>query len=292
MLHEIYPKIYHPEYIHKKLDAAKKCYILYFKDNRVLLYKKDDDLILPTFENIREKFPQLEGEIIASSVYLCRLNDATDVGFEEEYYVLDTEDLDFTDPDFTYYNLAIFRDFLPTYHAFMGATASHIYHWLKSKKFCGYCGSKTEHSSTERAKICRECGQIEYPKISPAIIVAIRNGDKLLLVRNTKGNYKRYALVAGFMEIGETPEDTVRREVMEEVGLKVKNIQPYKAQPWGMSDTLMLGFIADLDGDDTICLQQEELTDAAWFNRPDIPVMEYHISVGHEMMQKFQKGEI
>ena len=156
----------------------------------------------------------------------------------------------------------------------------------------GYCGTKTEKSATERALICSKCKNIEYPKISPAVIVAIRNGNKLLLTKNAKGTYKYYALVAGFVEVGETLEEAVAREVKEEVGLKVKNIRPYKSQPWSFSDTMMLAFIADLDGDDKITLQEEELSEARWFEREDVPVLPFHISVGHEMIQKFRDGEI
>ena len=115
--------------------------------------------------------------------------------------------------------------------------------------------------------VCPECKNIEYPKISPAVIVAVTNGNRLLLSRYARGGYRNYALIAGFAEVGETLEDTVRREVMEEVGLKVKNIRYYKSQPWSFSDSLLVGFFAELDGDDTITLEEEELAEAVWFER-------------------------
>ena len=92
------------------------------------------------------------------------------------------------------------------------------------------------------------------------------------------------------MEIGEDPIDTVIREVKEEVGLNIKNIRPYKTQPWGFSNALMLAFSADLDGDDTIKIQESELKEARWFKREDVPVLENHISVGQEMIEKFKRG--
>lgn len=97
-------------------------------------------------------------------------------------------------------------------------------------------------------------------------------------------------MIAGFTEIGETLEDTVRREIMEEVGLKVKNIQYYKSQPWGLSGSVLSGFFCDLDGDDTITLDREELSTAQWFEREDIPYDDYDVSLTREMMIQFKKG--
>ena len=136
--------------------------------------------------------------------------------------------------------------------------------------FAGCCGGKMAPGEKERSMVCSACGHTEYPKISPAVIVAIRNGDRLLMSRYARGAYRHYALIAGYLEIGETFEDCVKREVMEEVGLKVKNIRYYKSQPWAFSDTVMIGFVADLDGDDTIRLQEEELSEAGWFTREEI----------------------
>ena len=100
--------------------------------------------------------------------------------------------------------------------------------------------------------------------------------------------YKRYALIAGFSEIGESVEDTVRREVMEEVGLKVKNLKFYKSQPWSFTDTLLMGFYCDLDGDDTITLDRQELSVGEWRNREEIPDEGENISLTKEMMMRFK----
>ena len=103
-------------------------------------------------------------------------------------------------------------------------------------------------------------------------------------------NAKRYALIAGFAEIGETLEETVKREVMEEVGLKVKNIRYYKSQPWGLSGSLLAGFVCDLEGEDTITLDKNELAVAQWFEREEIPYDDYDVSLTREMMIQFKKG--
>ena len=140
--------------------------------------------------------------------------------------------------------------------------------------------------------VCTACGHTEYPKISPAVIVAIKNGDKLLMSRYARGTYRNFALIAGYLEVGETFEDCVRLEVMEEVGLKVKNIRYYKSQPWAFSDTVMIGFVADLDGDDAIRLEEEELAEAGWYTRDEIVEYPPYISVGHEMMKAFKEGKL
>jgi len=103
-------------------------------------------------------------------------------------------------------------------------------------------------------------------------------------------SYKKYALIAGFTEIGETAEETVAREVMEEVGLKVKNIRYYKSQPWGVDGNLLLGFFADLDGEGEIHLDENELSEGEWFARDAMPAHDDGISLTREMMGVFEKG--
>ena len=100
---------------------------------------------------------------------------------------------------------------------------------------CGCCGKPMIHSQKERMMECPSCGNHEYPVLCPAVIVGITNGDKIILSKYEGRSFKRYALIAGFAEIGETIEETVHREVMEEVGLKVKNLRYYKSQPWSFS---------------------------------------------------------
>ena len=144
----------------------------------------------------------------------------------------------------------------------------------------------------ERMLYCENCHHMEYPKISPAVIVGVTDGNRILMSKYADRDYKKYALLAGFTEIGETIEETVKREVMEEVGLKVKNIRFYKSQPWSFTDTLLMGFFADLDGDSEITLDQEELALAEWFEREEIPVTERNISLTNEMILAFKNSII
>lgn len=136
-----------------------------------------------------------------------------------------------------------------------------------------------------------ECGNTVYPKISPAIIAAVRNGNKLLLTKYADREYKRYALIAGFSEVGESIEDTVRREIMEEVGLKVRNLRFYKSQPWSFSDSLLMGFFCDLDGDETIRLDRHELSEARWIDREDLDIEFDGISLTNEMIIRFKEND-
>ena len=129
---------------------------------------------------------------------------------------------------------------------------------------------------------------MSFPRINPAVIVAVTNGDKLLLTKYRDREYKKYALVAGFTEIGESFEDTVRREVFEETGLKVKNIKYYKSQPWALADNILAGYFCEVDGDTDIIMDKEELSVAEWVSREDIPLIIEELSLTNEMIQKFK----
>ena len=144
----------------------------------------------------------------------------------------------------------------------------------------------------ERRLDCPDCGTSVYPRINPAVIVGVTCGDHLLITRYAASRGTSVdALVAGFCEIGETLEDTVRREVLEEVGLKVKNLRYYKSQPWGMADDLLAGFYCDVDGDTQICMDESELSTAVWVKREEIVGQPNQYSLTNEMMLTFRDGK-
>lgn len=176
--------------------------------------------------------------------------------------------------------------------AFAGISGYQLWSWYQSRMFCGSCGRSMQHDEKERMMRCTHCGNVEYPKICPAVIVGVIKGDSIILTRYAGRSYTKDALIAGFCEIGETLEQTVRREVMEEVGLKVKNIQYYKSQPWSFTDTLLMGFFCEVDGDDKIVLDENELSSARFVRREDIMEDEEQISLTGEMMQMFKHGSI
>ena len=195
-------------------------------------------------------------------------------------------------PGYDFMKIFEIRRKKPQHRVFAAETAFHLYGWYRDNAFCGRCGQPTVADGQERMLRCPSCGNMIFPKIAPAVIVAVTRGDEILLTTYANREYKRYALIAGFTEIGETAEETVQREVMEEVGLRVKNIRYYKSQPWGFDSNLLLGFYCEVDetaeGSDEIRMDEKELATAEWVKREDMPEYPEEISLTHEMMMRFK----
>ena len=180
----------------------------------------------------------------------------------------------------------------PKHLVFAAITGFQLSNWYRNNRFCGKCGGKTVHDRRERALRCPGCGHIIYPRIVPAVIVGVldKETDRILLTKYRTG-FAHYALVAGFTEIGETLEETVAREVMEETGLCVKNIRYYKSQPWGIVDDLLAGFYCDADGSREIHMDETELKLAEWKTRDEVVLQPDDFSLTNEMMMRFKRGE-
>lgn len=191
-----------------------------------------------------------------------------------------------------YVSTQALRTLKPKWMAFAAVTGYHLAYWYSHNRFCGACAAPMRPSDNERALVCERCGGVVYPNIAVAVIVGVKDGDSLLLTRYSARAYKRFALVAGYAEIGEGLEDTVRREVYEETRLKVKNISYYGNQPWGFSRSLLVGFFADLDGTNEFHLDDGELSMAVWMRRDEIPEPETDISLTSEMMHAFKTGAV
>lgn len=190
---------------------------------------------------------------------------------------------------FEFIGVNSFRRAIPKYRAFAVITAYHLYGWYRDNKFCGRCGKAMMHDDKERMMKCPVCNNMVFPKISPAVIIGVTDGDRILFTKYAQRTYTNYALVAGFAEIGETLEETVIREVKEETGLDVTNVRYYKSQPWALSGSLLAGFYCDLKGSDKIKLQEDELSVAEWVKADDIHEKEDGISLTKEMMLKFKE---
>ena len=164
--------------------------------------------------------------------------------------------------------------------------ANQLINWSEKHRFCGKCGKPTEDKVDERAKICPECHSIYYPRLSPAIIVAVVKENQILLANSKRFPLKFYSTLAGFVEPGETLEECVRREIFEEVGITVKNIRYFGSQPWPFPDSLMIGFTAEFDGGE-IRIDDTEIAGANWFSPDNLPLIPPKISIARKLIDWF-----
>ncbi|SIO24934.1 NAD(+) diphosphatase [Salinivibrio sp. ES.052] len=140
----------------------------------------------------------------------------------------------------------------------------------QQQAFCGCCGQRAEFDAEAIAMRCAHCQRHDYPRVSPCVIVAVRNGEHLLLAQHPRHKTGMYTVIAGFVEPGETLEQCVAREVKEETGIEVKNIRYMDSQPWAFPSNVMMGFLADYAGGQ-LRPDYEELTDAQWFDCDALP---------------------
>ena len=275
MIQDIYPhrldNHYYPE---RKADAGS--FVMAFRGRDILVKG-----------GVFPRVSELQGIDAGKLIYLFSLD-------EEKYFFFpDAEDGDINIPDgYEFVNVRSFRrsGTAEKFRVFLAYTALQLANWYRGNRYCGWCGKKTSLDDKERALRC-ECGNVIYPRIVPAVIVGVTNGDKILVTKYKTG-FEHFALVAGFTEIGETLEETVAREVMEETGVKVKNIRYYKSQPWGIVDDILVGFYCDVDGDDKITMDQGELKVAEWRAREDVELQPDDYSLTNEMMKMFKEGKI
>ena len=176
---------------------------------------------------------------------------------------------------------------------FAVTTAFHLFTWYDKNRFCGRCGSSVmlEHDKQERMLRCPSCGNMVFPTIAPAVIIGVTWGEKILMTKYAGRDYEGWALIAGFCEIGETVEDTVHREAMEEAGVRVTNLRYVGSQPWGSDSNVLMGFFCDVDGDPEIHMDAEELARAQWVDRSDVPDIHDNISLTGHLIELFRKGE-
>lgn len=165
--------------------------------------------------------------------------------------------------------------------------ASQIVDWYKTHQYCGCCGQENVQHGAQRALVCKSCNQQYFPRINPCAIMLVVKGDQMLLARSARFSSPYYSCLAGFIEVGETPEQTVAREVLEEVGVEVENIRYIKSQSWPFPSQLMLGYIADYKSGD-IVPDADEIAEADWFSADNLPtVPSPKISVAGELIEYF-----
>jgi NAD+ diphosphatase len=161
--------------------------------------------------------------------------------------------------------------------------ATQIVQWAATHRFCGRCGNPTRRVATERAMHCDACGLSFYPRLAPAIMVLVRRGDQALLARGARFPRPFYSALAGFVEAGESLEETLAREVREEVGLEVRNLRYFGSQPWPYPNSLMICFFADWAGGE-VRADGDEIVDARWFSADQLPMIPPRISISRHLI--------
>lgn len=271
MLQDIYPQKLDNHF--KNIDPKDDSICIAFNNNAILM-SEGDRVIYPKYGEIKYE--------ISGCVYLFSID-------EKEYFLVDLNSDEVLGYEFV--PMRKFRAKKPKVQVFAGMTAYHLYVWYRDNKYCGRCGHVLEHSDKERMLHCDKCNNSVYPKIMPAVIVGVTNGDKILVTRYKDRPYKGYALIAGFTEIGETAEETVAREVKEEAGIYVKNITYYKTQPWGIAQDLLIGYFCEVDGNDTITIDEDELAIAEWVPRDELDIHYEDVSLTNEMIWQFKENK-
>lgn len=263
--------------VFREVTPGEESRFFFIRDGKLLLCREAGDLVLPKVKLLEEK-------------YRTRLVFAFSIN-HEAYFLLPGETISGQQEDTCEYtDLRSLYTMEPQWLALAAVTCSHLSHWYREHQYCGCCKGRMQHSCRERALICSECGNIQYPRISPVIMAAVTDRDRLLVTRYAGREYKGLALIAGFVEIGENLEAALQREVEEETGLHVKNLQYFGSQPWGYSDSLISGFFAELDGPDQIRLDRDELSEAVWISREEIPKRNDQVSITAAMMEAFRTG--
>ena len=166
--------------------------------------------------------------------------------------------------------------------------AVHMIEWDRTTRYCGYCGMETIRARGMIAKECPCCELLIFPRISPAIIVLVERENRVLLARVKRFTSELYSVLAGFVELGETLEEAVEREIGEEVGIRVKNIRYFGSQPWPFPDSLMIGFTAEYESGE-IKIDEAEIADAGWFDPEELPTIPGKISIARALIDWFVK---
>ena len=277
MLHEILPHRFDNQFVVAS-GIAEEDYIFHYRENSLLVKTNGDGFVFPRKKDFTDTYDT------TGSVFLFSLN--------EVHCFLIWEDPIIPNDSFSYKEISFFRTLNPPEIAWAGIVGFQLRNFYLRHKYCGKCGSETEIKHDERAISCPVCQTIVFPEIPPAIIVAITCNDKILLAHNSNFQQNWYSLVAGYVEIGESLEETVKREVKEEIGLDVRNVRYYKSQPWPFSGSMMIGFFAEADDTQPVRPDNVEITEAGWFSRGNLPNHPPAISIAGEMIEQFEKGKV
>ena len=246
-----------------------------FRQNELLVEEKEDKIFIPNFNDLE-----------SVNINPVRVQDLGIRSCGKCYSVEVSKE--YTEPlGMKFITLRNLYGQVPDEIYIEAGRAIQIMNWDRTHQYCGVCGNSTNTILNEYGKICPQCGFISYPRISPAIIVAIVKNGKLLLAKNAKSKHNFYSVLAGFLEPGETLEECVEREVMEEVGIEVKNIKYFGNQPWPFPNSLMVGFTAEYDKGE-IKVDGVEIEEANWFEVNNLPSIPGSISIARKLIDWFK----
>ncbi len=245
---------------------------LIFRKNELLIQENETSLTLPDENTFKTNIlSELNG------FYICEYNG-------KSFYVIDLE------TNLVLPQNYIFKNFMDCSRNFckqkifpIAVQAYQLLNWSRKHQYCGVCGTKFKPMNPDKSKSCPKCNNLLFPQTSPAIIVAIIKDKKILLAHNNNFPEGLYSIIAGFVELGENLEETVHREVQEEVGLKVKNIRYFNSQPWPFPNSLMLGFVADYDSGE-IKTDGVEIAHADWFTPDNFPILPDEHSIARKII--------
>lgn len=258
-------------------DDNELVWMFIFNSNKILIKGEPEYPEIPTSED----FKGIELSFI-SKQYLGELD-----GYP--CYCMEVEDLVDAPVGMRFKELRALLGLVAEDIFLLMGRAFQIVNWNRMNKFCGRCGAMTEPKHNEMAKLCPSCNSVYYPRISPAVIVAVVRDDKILLAHNKNFRPQWYSVIAGFVEPGETFEDCVIREVMEEVGIRVKNVKYYGSQPWPFPDSLMVGFIAEYESGEII-VDGEEIDDANWYGCDNLPPRPTNATIAGRLIESVLFG--
>jgi NAD+ diphosphatase len=249
------------------------------------LFYQNKILIEPIGEQgIRPYFDDLAGfaSVLLDSHYLGAMNGI-------DWYAAELADDGVVPQNVEFWGLRQLFGVVDDEMLWLAGHANHFIHWAGTHRFCGRCGAPTHEKSDERALFCEACGLVNYPRVSPAIIVAVLRDQRLLLARSTRIRTSFYSVLAGFVEPGETLEECVRREVREETGIAVANIRYFGSQPWPFPDSLMVAFTAEYAGGE-LALNPAEILDAGWFPATNLPPVPGKYSIARRLIDWFAEN--
>jgi NAD+ diphosphatase len=247
---------------------------LAFAGRRILVATAEGEPELPTASNLSRL--GLAGD---DQVYLGQLGD-------QHCFALALADDAPAPPGTDLVDLRALLERLTPEQRSLASRASQIVSWRRGQRYCGRCGSRSVDKPDEHARVCPSCGLVVYPRLSPAVIVAVVRGSRLLLARAPRFKGGLYSVLAGFVEPGETLEECVYREVREEVGIEVRNLRYFGSQSWPFPDSLMVGFTAEHAAGE-IRPNPAEVMDAGWFTADALPRVPSPISIARALIDWF-----